>query len=60
MKSIKNKIEELENDGWIYETDYNTGNHLLKQCLTKEVEEFGKHYNKIKEIHDGKITDYRK
>ena len=49
--NLLKKIERWESKGWEYKTNYNTGNHILKECLVKSEE--------IKEISNGKIIKYR-
>jgi hypothetical protein len=56
---IKMKIEKLEKEGFVYETDYNTGKHILKQALVKRIiVEDGPDIVEIKSIENGKIVNY--
>lgn len=61
MKTLLQKIKELEAQGWIYERNYVTVNHILGECLVKEVEDEKDGYKYlIKSIEKGKIIDYIK
>ena len=62
MRNVQTKVEELEKQGWSYETNYNTGKCLLSEVLVKRWEdnEMGGWKTLIKYIENGKIKDYAK
>ena len=62
MRTIQEKIQELESQGWIYQSNYNTGMHILAEALVKEWEtdHNGGFKTLIKSIEKGKIIDYLK
>lgn len=61
-KTIQEKIQELEEQGWTYERDYVTGKHILSEVLIKRWvdDDNGSYKTLVKYIEKGKIKDYSK
>lgn len=55
---IKKRIEKLEQNGWKYVQNYNTGYHILEEALVKRNKDFTQP-DQVKEIKNGHIKKYR-